>query len=777
VRKLLALLFAFTLCCIADGVHAAETGKASVSGFVYDADDGETLISATVYLLDHQIGAVSNLSGYYVLLDLDPGRYMLVCTYIGYRTSSQEIVIPEGSEGLVLDLHLEPESIETEGIIIRADSMRTVDRLFEKPISEIRLTPRQVRAIPQVAEADLLRSLQSLPGILPLSDFSSALYVRGGTPDQNLYLIDGTDVYNPEHTFGIFSTFNTDAIKQVELSKGGFGAEHGGRLSSVLDVTNLDGNREEFEGSAAISLLSAKTTLQGPLGDIGSLSGSFRRTYFDQTVGRALDEIPDYYFYDGNFKAFFDLGRDNLTISGYGGRDFLDIVFNPDATEETGFTTDWGNKTASARWTRVFTPKLFSTFWVTGSRFSSDFVLEIADVRERNFVSDLTFKGTLEHHRSRQFQTRFGFEQKTLNVQYTQVFPEGLVDIRHRPRHYVAYGIGQWRPDPLWEVEAGLRYNFFDSKKNFHNLGPRLSVKHRVTDTATLRAATGVYYQYLHRIPRFAFTDIFTVSNDHQDESRSVHAIVGWQQEFSRKYAFEVEAYFKNYHNIYQFDQAFLPELEETGHDANGDPIFTNTKGIFDRGDGDSIGLEFLLRKDSGALTGWLAYSLARTSFKFDDTNQERSFSPRHDRTSTVNFITGLDLKNGWRKLRGRPKRADAGKWSIGAGYVYGTGQPITEPGSGYLIAASPSHPGNSLEYAPTRINNVRLPAYTRFDISLTYFRDFGSWSMAPYVQLFNAGNRRNIWFIDYDFANGRPDTDTVGMMPLLPTLGVDFTF
>jgi len=286
-----------------------------------------------------------------------------------------------------------------------------------------------------VAEADLLRSLQTLPGILPLSDFSSALYVRGGTPDQNLYLIDGTDVYNPEHTFGIFSTFNTDAIKQVELPQGGFGAEYGGRLSSVLNVTNLDGNREEFEGSAAISLLSAKTTLQGPLGKTGSLSGSFRRTYFDQTVGRAVDEIPNYYFYDGNLKAFFDFGRDNLTISAYGGRDFLDVVFNPDATEETGLITDWGNKTTSARWTRVFTPRLFSTFWVTGSRFSSDLLIEVADIRERNFVSDLTFKGTLEHHRSRQFQTRLGFEQKNLEVQFRQVFPEGLIDVRHRPRH------------------------------------------------------------------------------------------------------------------------------------------------------------------------------------------------------------------------------------------------------------------------------------------------------------------------------------------------------
>ena len=272
--------------------------------------------------------------------------------------------------------------------------MSTGERLFQQPVSSIALSPRQINSLPQVAEADLLRSLQSLPGILPLSDFSSALYIRGGTPDQNLYLIDGTDVYNPEHAFGIFSTFNTDAIKYVELYKGGFGAEYGGRLSSILDVTHLDGNREEFEGSAAISLLSAKTTLQMPLGQVGSLSGSLRRTYFDQTVARTLDDVPDYYFYDGNVKAYLELDANNkLTLSGYGGRDFLDVTFNPDANDDVSLQADWGNKTGSARWTRVFSPQLFGNFWVTGSRFTSDFSLEEADIAERNQVTDVTLKG------------------------------------------------------------------------------------------------------------------------------------------------------------------------------------------------------------------------------------------------------------------------------------------------------------------------------------------------------------------------------------------------
>ncbi len=755
------------------GSSWAQTRAATISGFIRDASDGEGLISATLQLDGTSIGTITNSSGYYVLPQVAPGQYVLVCTYIGYRTLRQPLAVAAG-EQVKFDLSLEPEAVTTEEVVIRADSMRTSQQLYEKPISEIRLSQRQINAVPQVAEADLLRALQSLPGVLPLSDFSSALYVRGGTPDQNLYLVDGTDVYNPEHAFGIFSTFNTDAIKQVHLSKGGFGAEYGGRLSSVLDVTNLDGNREQFEGKASISLLSAKTTLQAPLGRLGSLSGSLRRTYFDQTVGRALDEVPDYYFYDGNIKVYLDLTeRDKLTLSGFGGRDFLEVIFNQDATEEIGFQADWGNKTGSARWTRVFTPQLFANFWVTGSRFTSDFNLDVADVKERNLVTDFTFKGNLEHHYSQHWITRFGFEQKNLHVRFKQIFPEGLIDVGHRPEHYVGYAQGSWRPSPLWEVESGLRFNRFASDKTFNNWAPRLAVKHRLSDTVNLRGATGVYYQYLHRVPRFIATDIWTAANQYQGPSRSIHGIIGLQKEWKRNYQLEVEGYYKDYRDIYSFNQTFLSELEETSHMANGDPVFTNTKGLFHRGNGHSLGFEFMLRKDTGALTGWVAYSLARTRYEVDNVNRGNAFSPRHDRTQTINFVSNIDLQNGWRKLHGQPKLGRAGRWSLGLNFVYGTGQPFTEPGSGYIIGSSPQSPRRYVEYAPTLINNIRIPAYSRMDIGLTYRRGWFSF----YLQVFNAGNRKNVWFFNYDYEDGLPDTDATGMLPRLPTIGFNFEF
>ncbi|MCK5033625.1 MAG: TonB-dependent receptor, partial [Calditrichia bacterium] len=292
------LMCGIVLFMIVNNVYAQNNNTGTINGFVYDESNLETLIGANVYLNENFLGSSTNLSGYFVIPDVTAGEYTLICEYIGYKSKTQKVVVKSNKEQR-LHIKLSEAMLQSETIVVEADSIRTSEKLFRQPISKVVLSALEIKRIPQVAETDLLRSLQTLPGIVPLSDFSSALYVRGGTPDQNLYMIDGADVYNPEHAFGIFSTFNTDAIKHVDLSKGGFSSEFGGRLSSIMNVTYLDGNREEFEGSVSISLLSAKTTLQMPLGNFGSISGSIRRTYFDQTAAKFIDDIPNYYFYDG----------------------------------------------------------------------------------------------------------------------------------------------------------------------------------------------------------------------------------------------------------------------------------------------------------------------------------------------------------------------------------------------------------------------------------------------------------------------------------------------
>ncbi len=772
------MIWAFLwLTCTTVQVSAQSAPKASVGGFVYDAANGEALIGANVYIEGTLIGSSTNVSGYYVIPKVPPGSYTLVFHYIGYKVIKRDFAVAVGDEKTIT-VSLEEQNIELQKVIVTEDAIPNAEKLFEKPISKIELSARQIKQIPQVAEADLLRSLQTLPGILPLSDFSSALYVRGGTPDQNLNLLDGTDVYNPEHAFGIFSTFNTDAIKRVELSKGGFNAKYGGRLSSILDVTNLDGNREEFEASGAISLLSAKTTIQMPLGKIGSLSGSFRRTYFDKTIAKAIDNVPDYYFYDGNVKAFFDLdARNKLTVSAYGGEDQLDFTLNEGVDDEASLTYDWGNRTGSIRWTRILSPRLFGNFWVTGSRFDSDFDFgETIDITEKNFVSDFTFKGSLDLYHSERLTSSFGFEQKNLHLIFRQGFPGGKINVDNRPRHYVLYLHESWRPTYRWDIEAGLRFNLFDTDETFRNLAPRFSAKYRLSDSVNLKAAGGVYYQYLHRIPRAFVADIWFSSNRFQKESSSSHLIAGISKDLANSFQLEVEAFYKDYSNIYSFNQLVATELIADEFE-NGEPIYTKTRGVFNRGDGESAGIEMLLRKERGAVTGWLAYSLASTKYTTDNINRGVSFAPRHDRRHAVNVVANIDWKNLKRSWRGQAPMRHKSNWKFGMTFIYTTGQPITLPGSAYFINALPDRPVNEYELFPRAINDLRLPAYARLDLSITYERHFRSWSMYPYLQIFNIGNRKNVWFVDYDNIFGEPDIDVQQMFPILPTVGVSFEF
>ena len=263
---------------VTGSINSQANDDATINGFVYDAANGEALIGANIFIRELNLGAGSNLSGFYVIPKIMSGKFELIVSYVGYKSQTL-IVTLNKNETKRIDIYLNPEAILGEEVVVTGDSVRTIEKLFNKPVSKIELSPVQLGRVPQVVESDLLRTLQSLPGIVPVSDFSSAIYVRGGTPDQNLFLLDGTDVYNPEHAFGLFSTFNMDAIKKVEVYKGGFSAEYGGRLSSVINVTNNDGNRNEFEGKVSFSLLSLSTTLQTPIGSIGSLSGSLRRTY------------------------------------------------------------------------------------------------------------------------------------------------------------------------------------------------------------------------------------------------------------------------------------------------------------------------------------------------------------------------------------------------------------------------------------------------------------------------------------------------------------------
>ena len=779
-----SLVLLLVTCFFFVPAFAQNRTNGTISGFVFDEKTGEGLIGANVFLQNTYFGSSTNASGFYSIPKIDIGRYTLTCQYIGYETFTQDITLKPGGL-LKIDIRLTPTEIVTQEVFVVADSERTSMKLYRKPISKISMSPRQIQNAPQVIEADLLRSLQTMPGIASVSDFSSELYVRGGTPDQNLYLVDGTDVYNPEHFFGLFSTFNTDAIKNVEFSKGGYGAEYGGRLSSVLNVTNLDGNRREYTGKASMSLLSAKTTMQLPLGKIGALSGSFRRTYFDQTIAKAKAfkdyNIPDYYFYDGHLKTFLDLGEaDNLTISTYKGYDDLDFYFDENRQESEKVTYDWGNTTASIRWTHIFSPSMFGNFWLTHSDFDSYFGFE--DIDEDIDMDDQTIKGNIEYYFASNLNFKIGIENKFLRAAYKSNFPGGEVDVEQKPRHFSAFVQSEWRPTPLMEYQIGLRYNTCVNGVVLRDLDPRFSVKYRLTDTVNLKGAFGRYHQYLFRIPRAFITDIWASSDEYYADAKSNHYIVGFQKEVAQDFELEIESYYKHYDNLYFYDPFFYTDLTVKQYNKNGEPLYRDIEGLFYNGEGYSYGFEMLLRKDTGPITGWFSYTLGRARFKIIGVNQNRYFEPRHDRTSTLNLVANVDLNNTIRLIRGQAIKDDRNKWRIGFGLTYASGQPITTTSSVYVSSPLPDQDYYSgYNLYPTRRNNFRLPPYFRFDLSITYIQRYKNLRFEPYLQVYNVTNRRNVWFISYDdkFEDGKitQEIEPTQMLPIIPSVGVNLIF
>lgn len=757
--------------------------ESSLSGFIYDKTTGEALIGANVFIPNINRGAVSNVFGFYSIPKIKSGIYNVNISYVGYKTYTIKLDL-RNDEDKRLNVYLEQDVIQGKEIIVKADSIRVVERLFNKPVSNIELSPKQIQSVPRVIEADLLRTLQTLPGIVPLSDFSSAIYVRGGTPDQNLFMIDGTDVYNPEHAFGLFSTFNTDAIKKVEVYKGGFGAEYGGRLSSVIDVTNNDGNRNFYEGKASLSLLSLSSTVSGPIGNIGSISGSIRRTYLDQTIAKWVDEVPDYYFIDGNLKAFFDLNNSNkLSVSYFGSKDNLNFVLDKKRPESLGFDYIWGNQTGSINLRSIFASNLFGNFWITFSHFNSFFDFDDVGVKEDNQINDLTFKGNIQYFYSENFNFKFGFEQKNANGGLKQDFPGGKVDASKSRKLFSFYSSSVWKPNPLWNIEFGLRGDYFFSDKIYKNLDPRFSLKYRLSENANIKLSAGSFHQYANRIPRLFFVSIWTTADSFVRGSSSNHFIFGYERALGEKFQLEFETYYKTYKDIYSYNQNYVADVVPSNYSNDNVPIYNNQKGLFTRGDGYSYGIEFLLRKETGAITGWLSYSFSNTYYTFDGINQGKSFMPRHNRTHAINLVSTIDLNNFINEIKNQSFEKRDKQWILGLNFTFFSGQPITLPSSVYLFTQFPDweQNKNSLATYPSTINTFNLPYYSRFDFSLTYEIDYDSWKISPYIQVFNLFNRKNVWFIQYknEIKDGRvkQKIENVNMFPILPSFGITIKF
>lgn len=740
------------LLCLAVGAQAAD-----ISGFVRDGADGESLPFASVYLKDQNWGGITNESGYYAIVGIPPGRYTLVASMVGYGVFQQEVEIAD--RDIVRDIRLREEAIQLEDTLIEAD--REDVESFDISPGRTTLQVRELKIAPAAIEADPIRTIQTLPGVATLSDFSVGLYVRGGTPDQNLILLDGTDVYNASHLFGLFSTFPADAAKSTELLRGGYPAKYGGRLSSVLNVITNEGNKEQVEVDGGLSLLASRMTVQSPVFK-GSWLVSARRTHLEPLLAIATDALDakalGYNFYDLQGKTHQVLSHsDQLTIAAYTGQDNLLYRF-----DELGFDLEWGNRTVSSKWTHVFDSNLFGNFLFTGSRFKAltNFDSEDVELIEQNRLTDLSLKGDLNYFAGKNHAVELGFNIKRQSVGYEFGEKDRIwFDIDVEAFHNSVYVQDNWSVGPLLTLQPGLRFNQF-SNGGYTGLSPRLAVRYQTGDETHLKAAIGRYHQYIFRLARefqgiSLLSNVWALADSTADPSSSTHYIAGFETKLLGL-DLDAETYYKDYKGLYELN------YDEQDSDKIGD--------ILRRGDGRAYGFDLLLRKRAGKQTGWLSISIGASERKIDDLNldeagEERFYKSKFDRGISINLV------HSWRFRK---------KWTLNSRSAFASGQPYTQIlGRGEISLPS----GNTWTFNEQGgLNAVRLPSYQRFDVSIQRVFAFRSFDMRAYLQIINVLNRKNIfnyfWDLEGDPEDRKPNKRRdIPMLPILPSFGIDFNF
>ena len=738
--------------------------QASLSGYVRDAETEETLLQANVIVQGTGRGVATNNEGYYTIQDLPPGTYTVAYSYVGYQRRTETVTLESGGERR-LDVSLQPTGVTGEEVVVTGQEMDV-----EQSLSANEVETALIKELPAVLQPDVFRALKLLPGVKTASDYSSNLYIRGGSPGQNLILLDGATVYNPTHFFGFFSTFNPDAIKDVELYKGAHPVTYGGRLGGVVDIRNRDGNGRETTGGLSVGLLASRGYIEGPLGGSGdSANGSYmvavRRSTLEPVLAALrstnTDGIPNAFsFYDVNARVNYSPGpNDELSLAVYGGQDQLDLQF-----QEAGrFDIDYGNQTVSADWTHLFGDQTFSTVQVTGSRYRSTPAANIANTRfeQTNGVDDVSVNADIEYTPNSTHTLKGGAQWSTLSFQLQEAFDDSLrFDQDLRGQQAGLYVQDTYEPNGNWNIQAGLRGSYF-SRGDFWRLSPRLSVGYTISPSIQLQAAYGRYHQYLTLETSQLFTgfDKWLMADSGVPPSSSNQLAVGVTAQFGTGWQAEVEAYGRTMSDLFREDPY--------SQDRSGVPYARR----FQFGEGRAYGLEVLLRRRTGRLTGFLSYTLGRTERRFPTLNESSDgtpqyYTPKFDRTHDLTLVGNYRLSSAWR---------------LTSTFTYSTGQPYTRPDQQYRLQDDPTQSSTGERTVlVSPFNASRLPPYHRLDVGVTRTGQF--FDLADYelkVQVINAYVRENVWFYQFDPQDDGPlERNVVPQIPLpIPNLSLTLTF
>jgi hypothetical protein len=736
----------------------AQSGKvgAGLSGYVRNAKTSETLVGATVFLNGTKYGGRTNKSGYFTITNIKPGKYEVNVSFLGFEKLIENIEFKAG-ELLRKEFELQESSIMQEEIYVEA--AREVEKR-QISISKVNVPVQAIKNIRVGGESDLFRTLQYLPGVLTSSQISSGLFVRGGSPDQNLVLLDGSTVYNPTHLFGFISTFNTDAIKDVELVKGGFDAEYGGRLSAVLNITQNDGNRKEFEGVASIGVISSRVGLQGPIGN-GSWFLSGRRTYFDLIKNLIPEDpetpIPDFGFYDLNGKITQDIGKnDKISISGFLSNDNLEF-----SSFGLSLGLDIGNRLLSGRWTHIFDENLFSTVNVSYSKYFNNFAGDQSgyEFLIDNSITDYTVKANTEWFISDALTAKFGVESSFFTFGYLQNFTGnadttaegssgGSTNLTTEDVHSASFAQIKWAITELLSIQSGLRINYWQLS-DLLTYDPRLSARYRINDKIAVKAAWGMFHQNLRLAsqPNFSFFDTWLPTDNTVPASNAIHYILSIETEPIPRHTLNFDLYYKELTNVSEINTTALQ-----GRDV---------ADLFFIGNASAWGGEVFIQKRFGKLNGWVGYALGFIESRFDSINNGNPFRPKYDRTHDFKIVLNYE---------------HSVDWNFGASFFFQTGQSYTGATSRFQTRLPGQETGRG-KIVPSQRFGLRLPPSHQLNLTATYNFLLAGLESKMIIDIYNVYSRRDILVRFYNTREDVTYMEDVRLIPILPTVSLEIKF
>ena len=747
-----------------------------ISGFIKDAVSGEFLVGANILLYKDTIdvklppltGCSTNRFGYFIIPSLNPGNYFLVARFIGYRTFVTEIYLSNKKPIENLSVELTPEDIQLEEVIVKGEKK-------EKTLSStIDISPELLSKLPTLSgEMDLFKSLELLPGVNKASEISSGLYIRGGSPDQTLTLVDGVIVYNPAHLGNIASTFNSNAISDIRLIKGAFPAEYGGRLSSILDIKLRSGSKEKEKGNLGIGLINSFASFEGPFSENSTYMLSGRTMYYD-VLQKKFDEkssVPRYNFFDVNAKITYELSEKSiLSISGLYSSDH---AYSTSGNSGTGYDIKWKNVNLSLNWLQINNKSLLlnSIASFINYEFSSKIGLDPTTISSYSYFSnpnlvDFYFRENAEYkwHQDHTLKTGFDFAIHNYDLLFSDAYNEALEKDPYAGKNltggeFSIYFQNESDFSEQLKTNLGVRFYYFHNQKLF-SPEPRISVAYHLNEDLILKGAFAIAHQFLHLIVRNDITlptDLWYPSTEKIKPASSTQYVLGFDSYWlDQSYSLTVEGFYKRLKNIYEFrNTPVLNPFDDTIEDQ------------FVKGQGESYGIEFFINKRKGKFSGWIGYTLSASVRQFDQLNSGKKYYSKYDRRHDISFVLGYQLYE---------------NLSFGLTWIYATGQRYSLPPGQFIFDPIGTGGGEEIQYNYVELNSQKFPDYHKLDLNASYSFIWFETSFEAYINLYNVYNRHNA-FAQYVVKQENENGEKVSLLkritlfPFIPSIGISVKF